>query len=115
MMILRPQQSFWPNAIIGRIERVLLGVLLVVITMPAAASPSDEIAAAFVDLLRRDDLRTTLPGAKGVIDRYDCIQIDRYEPKLLSQAAGVTTVEVHLHGVGAPMSRRLHMVPLPAD
>ena len=112
-MMLRLHENSSLNSIAGLVERALLGALLLIVAMPAAASPADEIGAAFVEMIRRDDPRAAIPGIAGVVGRYDCIQVDVYEAKLVSETAEATSVEVRLHGAGAPMSRRLHLVPLP--
>jgi CHAT domain-containing protein len=78
------------------------------------ANPADDIAATFVDVLRHDDLaqlanlvddKESDPHAwdelRNLVDRYDCIQIDRYASAIESSAEGRIALRVELEGHAA--------------
>ena len=89
-------------------------ILLLLLPMTALASPAHDVAARFVDVLRRDDLSllaqfvdTTQPDPRaweefrGVIDRYDCVSIGRYDSTIVSQSADRLALRLRLHGTAA--------------
>jgi len=92
----------------GLFLATVLGILL---PLSLAASPARELAARFVEVLRHDDLgrlpslvdeKQTDPQAwpelSSLLDRYDCIRIDRYAWSLESATENKLNLRVDLEG-----------------
>jgi CHAT domain-containing protein len=94
----------------------LLQAVLIASLLPlfAAASPSDDVAARFVDVLRSDDLARlgqfvdltqsdlrAWEEFRDIVNRFDCVSIDRYEATAVSQSEGRLTLRVHMNGTAA--------------
>ena len=73
-----------------------------------------DVAARFVDVLRRDDLSILTQAVdpsqsdgraweefRGIVDRYDCVRIDRYEWSIVSQSEDRLALHLRLEGTAA--------------
>jgi pentatricopeptide repeat protein len=89
----------------------LLAVAAFLFTQMTFAAPADDIAARFVDVLRQDSLAQLMslvdekqsdPHAwdelRNVVDRYDCMRIDRYESTVESSTEERIALRVELEG-----------------
>lgn len=95
--------------------RLLQAVLIAsLIPLFASATPSEDVAARFVDVLRSDDLARlgqfvdltqSDPRAweefRDIVSRFDCVSIDRYESAAVSQSEDRITLRVHVYGIAA--------------
>lgn len=92
----------------------LLAVATLLFPLMAFASAADDIATRFVDVLRHDDLARLAslvddkerdPHAwdelRNLVDRYDCIRIDRYASTIESTAKEQIALRVELEGHAA--------------
>jgi CHAT domain-containing protein len=112
--------AFCARSIPGRRpEMRLLVAAIFAIVLPlraafAASSPAQELAARFVEVLRRDDLgllpRLTdqeetnpqaWPELSSLLDRYDCISVERYEWSLEPVPGEKLGIRVDLEGEAA--------------
>lgn len=103
-------------------KRLLLLLLLPVI---ARASAPEDVAAAFREVLLRDDpvvlAQAVLPDEndadvlyelRDLLDRHDCITVTRYEWSVASQTADALTLRIDLRGYGLLKGTSRRAVPL---
>jgi CHAT domain-containing protein/predicted negative regulator of RcsB-dependent stress response len=89
----------------------LLAVAALLFTQMTFATPAEDIAARFVDVLRQDNLArlTSLVDEKesdphawdevrNLVNRFDCMRIDRYEATLESSTEERIALRVELEG-----------------
>ncbi|HEX6083133.1 MAG TPA: CHAT domain-containing protein [Thermoanaerobaculia bacterium] len=105
-------------------KRLLL-LLLFVLPVIAQASAPEDVAAAFREVLLRDDRallahaalaneddREALFELRDVIDRHDCIEITRYEWSTVSETAEAVTLRIDVRGHGVLKGTTRREVPL---
>jgi CHAT domain-containing protein len=94
-------------------KRLLVALLAFAWPMVIAASPAQELAERFIDVLRHDDLSLLAklvdpneadPRAweefRAAVDRYDCFRIDRYDWSVVSASDDRIAVRMNIELTG---------------
>ena len=92
----------------------LLAAVALLVPLTALGTPADDVAERFIDVLRHDDLqrlanlvddRQRDPHAwdelRNLIDRHDCIRVDRYVSVIESNTQDQIALRIELEGQSA--------------